>query len=165
MKNHKKLLNEIRAMFEIQVKLEQHTLKEGTVIEAESLEAGEQVFIVTEDGNVALPVGEYEMEDGKVLVVTEEGIIAEIKEAQAAVEAEEEEEEKVDMSAYVTKEHLESVMNDIKALFSEIKSKEVKASSVKPIKPNPERKTELSKEPQPQTKTLTPLERVFAKIS
>lgn len=52
-----------------------------TVLEADAFEAGMEVFIVTEDEQrVALPVGEYQMEDGRMLVVAQEGIIAEIKE-------------------------------------------------------------------------------------
>jgi len=53
-----------------------------TVLEADAFEPGMEVFIVTQDGQrIALPVGEYELEDGKYLVITQEGIIAEIKEA------------------------------------------------------------------------------------
>ena len=62
-----------------EVKLEQQTLENGTVLEADSFEAGKEIFIVTEDEKVAVPVGEYQMEDGRILVVAEEGLIAEIK--------------------------------------------------------------------------------------
>lgn len=52
-----------------------------TILEADAFEAGMEVFIVTEDEQrVAIPVGEYELEDGRMLVVAQEGIIAEIKE-------------------------------------------------------------------------------------
>lgn len=55
-----------------------------TILEADAFEAGMEVFIVTEDEQrVALPVGEYELEDGSMLVVAQEGIIAEIKPAEA----------------------------------------------------------------------------------
>jgi len=64
-----------------EVKLEQVKLENGTVIEAEAFEAGESVFIVTEDERVALPIGEYDLEGGQVLVVAEEGVIAELREA------------------------------------------------------------------------------------
>ena len=74
-----------------EVKLEQQALENGTVLEAEAFEAGNEVFIVTEDEKVAVPVGEYELEDGKILVVAEEGLIAEIKEAAAEEEVVEEE--------------------------------------------------------------------------
>ena len=65
------------------VELEQRTLENGTVIEADSFEAGKEVFIITEEEKVALPVGEYTLEDGKILKVEEEGIIASIEDATA----------------------------------------------------------------------------------
>ena len=110
-----------------EVKLEQQALENGTVLEAEAFEAGNEVFIVTEDEKVAVPVGEYELEDGKILVVAEEGLIAEIKEAgeeetpEEEVEATEdvvlEEEEKEEMG-YATKEELA----EVKSMIEEIKA-------------------------------------------
>lgn len=111
------------------VELAQMTLENGTVIEAEAFEAGAEVFIVTEDERVALPVGEYELEDGNVLVVTEEGVIAEIKSAEAEAEeaaeeeVEAEEEEKVE-AEYVTKEELAEVVSMIEEIKSMIEPKE-----------------------------------------
>ena len=61
-----------------EVKLEQQTLENGAVLEAEAFEAGKEVFIVTEDEKVALPVGNYKLVDGESLIVEEEGIIASI---------------------------------------------------------------------------------------
>ena len=78
-----------------EVKLEQQALENGTVLEAEAFEAGKEIFIVTEDEKVAVPVGEYQLEDGRILVVAEEGLIAEIK----TEEAEEEETEEVEVEA------------------------------------------------------------------
>ena len=101
---------------------------------AESFEAGNSIFIKTEDEQIALPVGEYELEDGKILVVVEEGLIDSIKEAakeEEAVEEEElseeseevketelEEEEKEEMN-YVTKEEFTSAVEEIKAMIDE----------------------------------------------
>ena len=72
-----------------EVKFEQMTLENGAVLEAEVFEAGNEVFIVSGEDRVAAPVGEHLLSDGRVLVITEEGVIAEIKEA-AAEEVEEE---------------------------------------------------------------------------
>jgi len=90
----KKILLE---MSKKKVHLGQATLDNGTVIEAENFEVGAEVFIVTEDERIPLPVGEYTLEDGEVLVVNEEGLIGEIAtasteeaEGEVAVEAEEE---------------------------------------------------------------------------
>jgi hypothetical protein len=72
-----------------EVKFEQMTLENGAVLEAEAFEAGNEVFIVSGEDRVAAPVGEHLLSDGRVLVIVEEGLIAEIKEA-AAKEVEEE---------------------------------------------------------------------------
>ena len=73
----------------VEVKLEQMKLADGvTVIEAELFEVGQPVFVITEDAQIALPIGEYVLEDERILVVLEEGIIAEIKEQEAEVEEE-----------------------------------------------------------------------------
>ena len=88
--NNKAILNKVKELLGMEVKLEQRKLEYGvTVIEADAFESGAEVMIVTEDEQmIPLPVGEYVMEGGEeVLVVTEEGLISEIK----AKEAEEEE--------------------------------------------------------------------------
>ena len=73
----------------VEVMLEQMILADGvTVIEAELFEVGQPVFVITEDAQIALPIGEYVLEDERILVVLEEGIIAEIKEQEAEVEVE-----------------------------------------------------------------------------
>ena len=108
-----------------EVKLEQQTLENGAVLEAESFEAGKEIFIVTEDEKVAVPVGEYEMEDGRILIVAEEGLIAEIKEAgeepEEEVEAEEEEKEEM---GYATKEELAEVKEMIEEIKAMLEPKE-----------------------------------------
>ena len=76
------LLEKIKALLSNEIKLEQMLMGDGvTKIEADSFEAGKEVFVVTEDEQkIAVPVGEYELEDGRILVIVEEGIISEIKE-------------------------------------------------------------------------------------
>ena len=105
-----------------EVKLEQQALENGTVLEAEAFEAGNEIFIVTEDEKVAVPVGEYQLEDGRILVVAEEGLISEIKTEEAEEETEEveveaKEEEKEEMG-YATKEELA----EVKSMIEEIKA-------------------------------------------
>jgi len=74
----------------VEVMLEQMKLADGvTVIEAELFEVGQPVFVITDDAQIALPIGEYVLEDERVLVVLEEGVIGEIKE-QEVEEVEEE---------------------------------------------------------------------------
>ena len=70
-----------------EVKFEQMTLENGAVLEAEVFEAGNEVFVISGEDRVPAPVGEHLLSDGRVLVVAEEGMIAEIKEAAAEEEA------------------------------------------------------------------------------
>jgi len=131
------IVNDVEA--QEKVELATAKLENGTVLEAEAFEAGNEIFIVTEDDKVALPVGDYTMEDGKMLVVAEEGIIAEIKdldeeEAPAEVEAEEEE------MGYVTKEELAEAVSEIKAMIEDMKKEEMSEEVVE------EAEVELSEE-------------------
>lgn len=83
------MLKRIQTLLNTRVELEDRKLDNGTVISADEFAEGQPVFIVTEDERIPMPIGEYQMEDGSMLVVEEEGVIAAIK---AADEAEEEEE-------------------------------------------------------------------------
>jgi hypothetical protein len=148
-----------------EIKLESMKLDNGTVIEAEAFEANQEVFIVTEDERIALPVGEYTLEDGRILVVAEEGVIAEMRdggeeEAPAEEPAQEEEveqaeeEPKEEEMSYATKEELSAAVEEMKAMIEEIKammspkeeemSEEVEMSAdepaAKPIKHSPDTK-------------------------
>ena len=166
-------LSKIMELLNLQdeVKLESMKLENGTTIEAEAFEANQEVFIVTEeDEKIALPVGEYTLEDGRILVVAEEGIIAEVREAEEeapeeapateeVVEEVEQAEEEQEMS-YATKEELSAAVEEMKAMIEEIKAmmspkeeemaEEVKEEEVdlsadepaaKPIKHSPDTKT------------------------
>jgi len=81
------LLSDFKAVFTkekaVEVKLGMATLKDGeTQIEymGEMMEVGSDVFVVNGEDRAPLPVGEYPLEDGTILVVAEEGKIAEVKE-------------------------------------------------------------------------------------
>lgn len=113
---------------EVKVEMANMRLANGVVLEAEAFEAGQNVFLVGEDDEkVAAPVGEHELEDGRILVIVEEGVIAEIREAQEEVaeeapevEVEVEqaaEEEEVEMN-YVTKEEFESAIGEVKEMIA-----------------------------------------------
>jgi len=106
-----------------EVKLEQQTLENGTILEAESFEAGKEIFIVSEDEKIAVPVGEYQMEDGRILVVAEEGLIAEIK-AEEAEEEVEEVEAKEEEEMYATKTELAEVKEMIEEIKAMLEPKE-----------------------------------------
>ncbi len=149
----------------MEVKLETMKLSDGvTVLEAEMFEAGNEVFVVTEDEQkIALPIGEYELEDGRILVVVEEGVISEIKEKEAEeeeapeeapIEEEAKKEQEMETSKAAPKKIVESMIKEsffseiealkneniaLKAELSKLKeAKEVELSEVKPISFNPE---------------------------
>ena len=159
------LINQIKTLLGMEVKLETMKLSDGvTVLEAEMFEAGNEVFVVTEDEQkIALPIGEYEMEDGRILIVVEEGIISEIKEKEeeeeempeeAPIEEEAKKEQEMETAKAAPKKIVESMIkesffseiealknenNALKAELSKLKeTKEVELSEVKPISFNPE---------------------------
>jgi len=106
----------------------QAKLEDGTIIvsTAESLEAGVDISVLTEDGTtMLLPVGEYKTEDGQGFSVEVEGVVAEIYEEEVEEEATEEvvEEEasKEDMEEE-TIEETETVEFDSVAFMDEVKS-------------------------------------------
>ena len=91
------MLNQIKTLLNIEVKLEDMKLENGTIVSAESFEEGKEIFIVTDDEKVAMPVGEYILEDSRLLVVTEEGLIADVRDVSDEVPAKEEEETTEDL--------------------------------------------------------------------
>jgi len=107
--SEKNLLNKVRELLGMEVKLEQRKLEDGvTIIEADEFAPENEVVIITEDEQrIPLPIGEYKMDDSKILVVTEEGLIAEIKE-----EAAEEEEEVIEEEAKKDYDEKEEEMAD-----------------------------------------------------
>lgn len=135
------MLNQIKSVLGVElsteekVELAQAKLENGTVLEAESFESGKEVFILTDDEKVALPIGEYEMEDGKILVIAEDGIISEIKEGgeeevveEEVEEVEQVEEELKEEDKYATKQELaeiKSMVEEIKELMKEGKKEEM----------------------------------------
>ena len=133
------MLNQIKSVLGVElsteeiVELAQAKLENGTVLEAESFESGKEVFILTDDEKVALPIGEYQMEDGKILVIAEDGIISEIKEGGEEEVVEEEEVEQVEEELneedkYATKQELQeikSMVEEIKELMKEGKKEEM----------------------------------------
>ena len=130
--NEKSILNKVRTLLGLEVKLETMRLSDGvSMLEADAFEAGQPVFILTEDEQrIPLPIGEYELEDMRILVVIEEGMIADVREAaepevEVEVEAPEAEapmvEEEVAASTDATpKKVIESIVKE--SFFSEIEA-------------------------------------------
>ena len=174
-----------------EVKFEQMTLENGAVLEAESFEAGNEVFVLSGEDRVAAPIGEHLLADGRILVIEEEGLIAEIKEAseeEAKVEIEVEAEMPTELAEMEVKEEapavvavIEKVLEEIAMMRSEMKAmrdemgsyakKEemaaVKAElsaapAAKPIKHNPETKQVQKMSSNRPEKTI---DRVLARIN
>ena len=80
------ILSRINALLRRNVKLEQQTLDNGTVIEADSFEVGMPVFAIDGENKTPLEIGTYLLADGTTLEVYEIGMIGEL--ATPAAEAE-----------------------------------------------------------------------------
>lgn len=146
---------------EMEVKLAQMKLADGvTVLEFDSLEVGKEIFIVSENGNVPLPIGEYELEDGQMLEVYEDGIIGEVaakeEEKASMEEAEPEAEVPVEASTEPTQtakkvirstieeQHFASQeeVNELKSIIAELKEQLKVKEDVKEV-------VELEETPKP----------------
>ncbi len=129
---------------EVKVEMASMRLADGTLLEAEEFVAGENVFLVGEDDErVAAPVGEHNLEDGRVMVVEEEGVIAEVREAAAeeAPEAEVEVEQAEEEMAYVTKEEFGAAIDELKGMIAAMMPQEEMATE-EPVEMNAEEATE-----------------------
>jgi hypothetical protein len=146
--NAKEIINKFKTILQMEVKLESMLLADGqTVLEANSFEAGQEVFIKTVDEQmIPLPVGDYELENGMILSVTEEGMIAEIKEAMTeeeipeAPEVEEEVEAKAETPKAAPKKTVETMTKEthfsseaITELKAEIEALKTELASMKKV--------------------------------
>jgi len=151
--NAKDQLNKVKALLGLQVKLEQMKLDNGALFEAEVFEAGQEVFVIADDEKVAVPVGEYNTEDGKMIVVAEEGVIAEVKEASSeeeqpeaqaeVVEEEEMSEEKASPKKIVKSISEEQFFSEIEKLREEISNLKLSLQPKEEVK-EVEKEVELS---------------------
>lgn len=175
-----KFFAELSAVETSEVELAQAKLDNGTVLEAESFEAGQPIFIVSEEDRIAVPVGEYVMEDGRILVVAEEGVIGEIKEA--AVEEEESPEVEVEVEAAAEPTMEEKIKAMVMPLIEEMKAelaavkeemgaykKKQEMSSdmpaATPIRHNPESSNEPAKVNFAQNAPVNAIDRVLARLN
>jgi len=186
------MLNQIRTLLNIEVRLEEMKLENGTVVSAETFEKGSEIFIVTDDEKVAMPVGEYILEDGRLVVVSEEGMIADVREVSDEVPAKETE----DLEEVIETEVPEEVVQEVEAIieavveviapvieevkeeiemlkkkFSDMdvkeeEKKEELSAARKPIKHNPEAKAPQKKQMQfAKGQFNTTLDRVLNKLN
>jgi len=129
------MLNEIKTLLNIEVKLMEMKLENGTIVSAEAFEKGNEIFIVTDDEKVAMPVGEYILEDGKLLIVEAEGMISDVREVSDEVPAKEEEveetedleEEKKEMADVADWEGMEKRIQNLEDAIASLKADKVEA--------------------------------------
>ena len=140
MSTENKLMNKVRTLLGLEVKLEKMELVNGAVLEAEVFEIGAEVFVIADEERVAVPIGTYEMKDGMTMVVAEEGIIESITEGdieEAPVEAEKpvEEEEELSTEAAAPKKIVKSISEEM--FFSEINKLKEEIKGLKLSKEEP----------------------------
>ena len=171
---------------EVKVELAQAKLENGTIVESESFKAGDEIFIITDDEKVAMPVGEYVMEDGKLLVVEEEGIIADYRVVSDDVPQKEDEleekKEEMDEEAAVYDwsgmekriKNLEDAIADLKSKMGEkedfekveeqVKQELSETPAAEPISHNPEMEDKKINLKYAQNRKQTSLDRVLSKM-
>ena len=174
-KEIKDALKTIKTFLGMEVKLEQMKLIDGnTVIEADSFEPGASVMIVVPEGEpVPLEVGKYELEDGRLLVVEEKGMIASIEEMPKE-EVEEEMPVEADVTPEVEVKQPKKVVQITEQHFSEMEAKiaelETKLASMTPevVEEQPTDVIEFSAEPKPiqfNPENVQPMERIDLAIN
>ena len=191
------LISQIKNLLgmEENIQLAQLKLENGTVLEADSFEQNMEVFILSDDERISLPVGEYQLEDGRTLKVEDEGVISEIGMNEHKDKEEEEEKEEKDMEdkdkekmEYVTKEEFRKEMDELRKHIEDMmnhkdkekeKEKEEMASQVateiavemskqpatKPIKHSPENKEDRKKFVFADNRRQTTLDRIMNKLA
>ena len=174
-KEIKDALKTIKTFLGMEVKLEQMKLIDGnTVIEADSFEVGASVMIVVPEGEpVPLEIGKYELEDGRLLVVEEKGMIASIEEMPAESE-EEEMPVEADVIPEVEVKQPKKVVSITEQHFAEMKAKieelETKLAAMTPevVEEQPTDVIEFSAEPKPiqfNPENVQPMERIDLAIN
>lgn len=116
---------------EVVIEFSEGVLADGTIVKFDKLEAGGIISVVTPDGEIAAPVGEHELEDGTIIVVSEAGVIAEVKmpeapEMEAEVEMSEDEDEPVvieEPAADQQADRFAEISEEFSAKIAEVNSK------------------------------------------
>ena len=163
------MLNQIKTLLNIEVKLEETKLENGTIVSAESFEKGKEIFIVTDDEKVAMPVGEYLLEDGRLVVVEEEGQIADVREVSDEVPAKETEEgEEITEDLAEEEEKKEEEMADVadwEGMEKRIQNLEDAIADLKADKESKMQEEEMSNEVQAPLKSRTVKEEFSEEIA
>jgi hypothetical protein len=176
MSNAKDILNRVYEIVmgkesteEIKVELAQVKTADGqAILDAEAFEIGNAVFIVTEEGNIPVPMGEYMLEDGMKIEVDEQGVIVEVsiegeeEVVEEVIEAKDEiEKEETGMMESMPKKVVKSKTEMEESYFSKIETRlssiekaneDLKAVNVQLSAENEELKKQLAESPAEHTK-------------
>lgn len=160
------IVNDLKSFFSKSVKMGMAKLMDGGAtleFEGETPQAGASINLVTPDGAVPAPVGEHELEDGKVIVITEAGVIAEVKEKESEVEIEVEQAQEVDpTTAMDTTGELKDMISSILVKFGEdLKAdltNHIEAKFSEATKKVEDLKVELSSQPAVEKTKVAPIE-------
>jgi hypothetical protein len=174
------ILKRVNALLNRNVKLEQATLDNGTVIEFDSLTAGSPIFAINGENKDPLEVGTYTLEDGTIIEVYEIGAIGEVatksaEEGEGEVEAGKGKKKEVEMAEVpaTLEEILTAVVDAIQPKLDEMQAKidalsgtatEMKATlstekARKPLTHKPSEKVEL------KSNSLDPQSIIFARLA
>jgi hypothetical protein len=144
------------------------TMDGEAIFDAEAFEIGNAVFIVTEEGNIPVPMGEYMLEDGMKIEVDEQGVIVEVsiegeeEVVEEVIEAKDEiEKEETGMMESMPKKVVKSKTEMEESYFSKIETRlsaiekaneDLKAVNVQLSAENEELKKQLAESPAEHTK-------------
>ena len=117
-----------------EVKLEEETKQETKLMEAktidgniivspdETLQENSEVFIRTTEGDLPLPTGEYTLEDGTMIVVEQDGLVASISAPSAEPEQEDEMAAEPNKITETIKQEVEFATKELAAQLSAVKA-------------------------------------------
>jgi len=163
------VLSALKKFFSKSVKMGTAKLMDGSAtleFEGDMPQAGASINLVTPDGAVPAPVGEHELEDGTTIVITEAGIIAEVKPKEAETEVEvnvEQAKEVAPTTAMDTTGELKDMISSILVKFGEdLKAdltNHIEAKFSEASKKVDDLKVELSSQPAVEKTKVAPIEK------
>lgn len=159
------IVDRLKSFFTKSVKMGTAKLMDGGAtleFEGDMPQAGASINLVTPDGAVPAPVGEHELEDGTTIVITEAGVIAEVKEKEAETEVEvnvEQSKEVAQTTAMDTTGELKDMISSILVKFAEELDAKIEAKFSQNQKAVEELKVELSSQPAVEKTKVAPIEK------
>jgi hypothetical protein len=163
------IVNELKSLFSKSVKLAQANLKEGAGViefEGDMPTVGTPLSLVTPEGTVPAPAGEYTLEDETVIIVGEDGNIAEVKEKQPEAEVEVEVEQAKEVAPTTAMDstgELKDMISSILVKFGEDLKAEltnhIETKFSEATKKVEDLKVELSKQPAVEKTKVAPIEK------